>query len=98
MILTSFHSFLLNTKHGSTPIKLLVQIPKADQAEHMKDIAEVSKLEGKKEGKIEGIDLINALNIKLAELGRTEDIIKASQDSEYQKLLIRELVDEKYDD
>lgn len=64
----------------------------------MKDIAEVSKLEGKKEGKIEGIDLINALNIKLAELGRTEDIIKASQDSEYQKLLIRELVDEKYDD
>ena len=59
MILTSSHSFLLNTKHGSTPIKLLVQIPKADQAEHLKDIAEVNRLDGIKEGKIEGIDLIN---------------------------------------
>ena len=75
-----------------------------DQAEHMKDIAEVNRLEGIKEGikegklkgKIEGIDLINALNKKLAELGRTEDIIKASQDSEYQKQLIRELVDENF--
>ena len=75
-----------------------------DQAEHMKDIAEVNRHEGIKEGikegklkgKIEGIDLINALNKKLAELGRTEDIIKASQDSEYQKQLIRELVDENF--
>ncbi len=73
-----------------------------DQAEHMKDIAEVSRLEGIKEGKIEGkiegIDLINSLNKKLAELGRSDDIIKASQDSEYQKQLIRELIDEDYDD
>ncbi len=43
-----------------------------------------------------GFNLINALNKKLAELGRTEDIIKASQNPEYQKQLIRELVDENF--
>lgn len=73
-----------------------------DQAEHMKYIAKESKLEGKAEGiiegKAEGIDLINELNSKLAELGRSDDIIKASKDHEYQKKLIRELIDPNYDD
>ena len=63
-----------------------------DQAEHMKYIAKESKLEGKAEGKSEGIDLINELSRKLAELGRSDDIIKASQDHEYQKKLIIELI------
>ena len=61
-----------------------------DQAEHMKYIA--------KESKLEGIDLINELNSKLAELGRSDDIIKASKDHEYQKKLIRELIDPDYVD
>jgi hypothetical protein len=65
-----------------------------DQAEHMKYIAKESKLEGK----TEGIDLINELNSKLAELGRSDDIIKASKDHEYQMKLIRELIDPNYDD
>ena len=65
-----------------------------DQAEHMKYIAKESKLEGK----AEGIDLINELNSKLAELGRSDDIIKASKDHEYQKKLIRELIDPDYVD
>ena len=73
-----------------------------DQAEHMKYIAKESKLEGKAEGiiegKSEGIDLINELNSKLAELGRSDDIIKASKDHEYQKKLIRELIDPDYVD
>ena len=77
-----------------------------DQAEHMKYIAKESKLEGKTEGiiegriqgKSEGIDLINELNSKLAELGRSDDIIKASKDREYQKKLIRELIDPDYVD
>ncbi|WP_051525997.1 hypothetical protein [Butyrivibrio proteoclasticus] len=69
-----------------------------NQAEHMKYIAKESRLEGKVEGKSEGIDLINELNSKLAELGRSDDIIKASKDHEYQKKLIRELIDPDYDD
>ena len=77
-----------------------------DQAEHMKYIAKESKLEGKTEGiiegriqgKSEGIDLINELNSKLAELGRSDDIIKASKDHEYQKKLIWELIDPDYVD
>jgi hypothetical protein len=50
------------------------------------------KNQSKNEGKIEGIYLINDLNKKLAELGRTDDIIRASSDPQYQKELIRELI------
>ena len=48
---------------------------------------------GREEGREERTDIINTLNQKLAEAGRTEDIIKAAYDKEYQKQLIIELVD-----
>lgn len=73
--------------------------------EYRKEIIEVGKHEYsyerhmqivQDEGIIKGIDLINALNSKLAELGRTDDIIRASSDPQYQKDLIRELIDENY--
>ena len=38
----------------------------------------------------EGIDRINQLNVKLSELHRTEDILKAATDKEYQKKLFEE--------
>ena len=38
----------------------------------------------------EGIDRINQLNVKLSELHRTEDILKAATDQEYQKKLFEE--------
>ena len=46
--------------------------------------------EGIKEGREEGIDFINALNCKLLELGRMEDLIKSSKDKEYQRQLLHE--------
>ena len=44
-----------------------------------------------------GKNLINELNRKLAELGRTDDIIRASSDPQYQKELIRELINANYE-
>ena len=38
----------------------------------------------------EGQSRINQLNVKLAELQRTEDILKAAMDEDYQKKLLKE--------
>ena len=46
--------------------------------------------EGRECGLREGIDRINQLNVKLSELHRTEDILKAATDKEYQKKLFEE--------
>lgn len=46
--------------------------------------------EGRKEGIKEGTTQINALNVKLAEVGRVDDIVKSSSDQEYQKQLLKE--------
>ena len=46
--------------------------------------------EGKEEGIKEGITTLNYLNIKLAECGRADDIIKAAMDQKYQKDLLAE--------
>ena len=51
---------------------------------------------GREEGREERTDIINTLNQKLAEAGRTEDIIKAAYDKEYQNQLIIELVDKDF--
>ena len=47
--------------------------------------------EGRAEGQQQATDRLNALTLKLAELGRTDDIIKAASDSSYQKKLLEEL-------
>lgn len=42
------------------------------------------------DGRTEGQERVNRLNLCLAQMGRTEDIVKAAQDSEYQKQLFAE--------
>ena len=55
---------------------------------------EEGRMEGRIEGCIEGkeqaTDLLNTLTLKLAELGRTDDIIKAAADKTYQNKLLEE--------
>lgn len=46
--------------------------------------------EGLQEGLREGEKRVNALTLRLYELGRTDDIIKAALDKEYQKKLFEE--------
>ena len=45
---------------------------------------------GMERGVEQGLDRVNTLNAKLAEAGRTEDIIRASKDKQYQQLLFEE--------
>ena len=61
---------------------------------HMKGLAEgrmKGLQEGLQEGQQQATDRLNALTLKLAELGRTDDIIKAASDTSYQKKLLEEL-------
>lgn len=46
--------------------------------------------EGREKGRTEGVNRINQLNIELSKLGRTEDILKAAVDKEYQEKLLKE--------
>ena len=46
--------------------------------------------EGRAEGRAEERNRINQLNVKLVELQRTDDILKAATDEEYQKKLLKE--------
>lgn len=47
--------------------------------------------EGRQEGLQKGRSEINRLILKLSELGRTDDILKAAQDPVYQEQLLKEL-------
>jgi hypothetical protein len=47
----------------------------------------------REEGREEGQDRVNALNVILLESGRSDDVIKASKDKQYQKQLMMELLD-----
>ena len=51
---------------------------------------EEGRAEGRTEGRAEGESRINMLNIELSKLGRTEDILKAAVDKEYQEKLLKE--------
>lgn len=46
--------------------------------------------EGKREGRIQGMEAVNELNRRLAEDGRIYDLFRSSQDFEFQKSLMRE--------
>ena len=63
--------------------------------ELMKDELDEKREEGIKEGIKEGESLgenrINQLILKLSELNRTDEILKAAADREYQKKLLKEL-------
>lgn len=58
--------------------------------ELMKDELEAKKDEGKKIGGKQGENRVNALILKLSEIGRNEDIVKAAGDEEYQQKLFEE--------
>ena len=45
---------------------------------------------GRAEGEILGVSRINQLILELSKLGRTDDIVKAAADEEYQKKLLEE--------
>lgn len=47
--------------------------------------------EGLKEGLKEGQERVNRLNMRLVELGRTEDMVRAATDPKYQEQLFGEL-------
>lgn len=53
-------------------------------------IRKEGRAEGIKTGRTEGLNLINQLTIRLAEAGRTDDIVKAAKDPAYQKQLLAE--------
>lgn len=53
--------------------------------------------QGIHQGIHQGVDVINKLNQKLYELGRKDDIVEAALNPEYQKKLIRELIDPDYE-
>ena len=61
-----------------------------DQAEHMKDIAEVNRLEGIKEGKKEGIKDTTELFSWLKANGRASDVLTAIDDSNFLSQLFAE--------
>ena len=47
----------------------------------------------RKDGIREGQDKVNALNVRLLELGRIDDIARASKDKEYQEQLMTQLLE-----
>ena len=56
----------------------------------MKDELDEKREEGIREGESLGVNRINQLILKLSELNRTDDILKAAADREYQKKLLKE--------
>ena len=58
--------------------------------ELMKDELDEKREEGIKEGESLGENRINQLILKLSELNRTDEILKAAADREYQKKLLKE--------
>lgn len=68
------------TKNKAEAIK--VSIYEYDEEKHMRQEREYSREKGRED--------VNKLIIKLSELGRIDDIIKAASDSEYQKKLFEE--------
>ena len=58
--------------------------------ELMKDELDEKREEGIREGESLGENRINQLILKLSELNRTDEILKAAADREYQKKLLKE--------
>ena len=53
---------------------------------------ELGIYEGERQGRIEGITNINALNSILIKSGRLDDLTRATSDPDYQKKLMAELL------
>lgn len=59
-------------------------------ADELEKARQESQREGRREGRREGLAAINKMNLKLSELGRTEDILKAARDPKFQEQLLKE--------
>ncbi len=57
---------------------------------------EEGRVEGREEGREESRDVLNKLTTALIDSGRIEELTRAAKDPEYQKILIRELIDKDY--
>lgn len=60
-------------------------------AEELEEEYQAGESEGRREGRLEGRVEFSRLILKLTELGRTDDIIKAAENPEYQEQLLKEL-------
>lgn len=60
-------------------------------ADEFKENRQEGLQEGRQEGLQKGRSEINRLILKLSELGRTDDILKAAQDPAYQEQLLKQL-------
>ena len=67
-------------------IKIEEGVDRFDMCEAIEEMIE----DGRKEGRNEERHRINQLNILLSEKNRTEDIVKAALDKEYQEQLLKE--------
>lgn len=65
-----------------------------DQEKHLRQEREASWEKGREAGKEEGMKLLDNLYSFLAKEGRTNDILRAVQDSEYRDKLLREFLEE----
>lgn len=63
---------------------------KAERAEGRREGLAEGLSQGREEGREQGVDRVNALIVKLTEQKRTDDIIKAAKDKEYQERLFKE--------
>ncbi|MBR5474655.1 MAG: hypothetical protein IKU83_04485 [Lachnospiraceae bacterium] len=61
-----------------------------NEEEYIKDEKDISHEEGRKEGRKEGVALINELNRLLIDAKRYDDLERAVKDSDYQKQLLEE--------
>lgn len=61
-----------------------------DEQAHLENERKISMEEGEERGEVRGVERINTLNRKLIELGRTEDMIRAVSDKEFQQELFKE--------
>lgn len=83
--IASIHKYVNEVKRDK---EVGIQYMKSWEYEQM--IREESRKEGIEAGIEAGQKRINALNCKLAEAGRYDDIIHASSDTEYQKKQLKE--------
>ena len=67
-----------------------VSIFEYDEEKHMRQIKEESREEGRKEGEAYTLERVNHLIRLLASQSRTEDIVRAASDREWQEKLFKE--------
>lgn len=60
-----------------------------DEKLHMKTLYEQGREEGREEGRIEERERMSRLIIVLSQEGKTEELIRAAKDQEYQKKLLK---------